>query len=237
MLRPFLFLGAIFALMAALPARAASLVLWPIDPVITASERSAALWVENRGSDQVVLQVRTLAWHQSGTEDQLTDQDDVVASPPIARIAPGQRQLIRIFRRAAPSGPGEKSYRLLIDELPTPARSEQKQAASAQLAVQMRYSLPLFTYGDDRNAGAPVLQARIRMEAGRSYIMFSNVGTRHARLLNLRSAAGGEPLIPGLLGYVLPGQSMRWMLPERSSPPATFRINVNGVDQIMAPGV
>src|ERR1700761_1881242 len=102
MLRKF----ALTALLAAAPlaqAHAAAVVLWPVDPTIAAGQTATALWVENRGAQPVTLQVRSLGWSQTGGEDQYDRQDEVVTSPPIANVAPGKRQLIRVIRRDAAS--------------------------------------------------------------------------------------------------------------------------------------
>ena len=218
------------------PAHAAAVVLWPIDPTIAAGQTATALWVENRGTQPVTLQVRSLGWSQSGGEDQYAAQDEVVTSPPIANVAPGQRQLVRVIRRGAGTQPAEHSYRLLIDELPPPLDPAKPTEASAQLAVQMRYSIPLFTY-DGTIAATPTLQAHAVVVDGKRYAEIRNVSQRHARLLDLRIQQGAKTLTvnAGLMGYVLPGATMRWPLPEGAPVNGTFVVNVNGVDTSLAP--
>jgi fimbrial chaperone protein len=60
---------------------------------------------------------------------------------------------------------------------------------------------------------------------------------RHARLVDLRAVTGAlrTTVIPGLIGYVLAGQTMRWPLPQDFAITATFEVNVNGKDQSLAP--
>jgi fimbrial chaperone protein len=95
---------------------AASVIIWPINPVIEAGTRAAALWLENRGSTPVTLQVRVLGWEQNDFADRYHDeQQSVLASPPMATIAPGQRQLIRLTRTTDAGLTGETAYRVLID--------------------------------------------------------------------------------------------------------------------------
>jgi fimbrial chaperone protein len=217
------------------PAHAAAVVLWPVDPTIAAGQTATALWVENRGRDPVTLQVRSLGWSQSGNDDQYARQDEVVTSPPIANVGPGQRQLIRIIRRETGATSAEHSYRLLIDELPPPIDPARPNAASAHLAVQMRYSIPLFTY-DGEVAAKPTLMARTVVIEGKRYAEIRNVSQRHARLLNLRIQNGAKDftVTAGLLGYVLGGATMRWPLPE-GAPAGTIVVNANGIDTSLAP--
>ncbi|WP_298090373.1 molecular chaperone [uncultured Sphingomonas sp.] len=217
----------------AAPAHAATVVIWPIDPVIAAGARATALWIENKGNAPVTLQVRTLRWTQEGGEDRHVDQDRIVASPPIATVAPGQRQLVRILRRdVADTGSGEQSYRLLIDELPPAIDAKGADTAPrAQLAVQMRYSIPLFVHAGASATAQPVLAARITLAEGRRYLVVTNSGARHARLVDLRG--GRTPVLQGLIGYVLPGRRMRWPLPDAAADLGKLTVNVNGTDTVL----
>jgi fimbrial chaperone protein len=235
MLRKF----ALTALLAAAPlaqAHAAAVVLWPVDPTIAAGQTATALWVENRGAQPVTLQVRSLGWSQAGGEDQYDRQDEVVTSPPIANVAPGQRQLIRVIRRDTGTTPAEHSYRLLIDELPPPLDPAKPDTTSGQLSVQMRYSIPLFTY-DGQIAATPSLVARTVVIDGKRYAEIRNVGQRHARLINLRLQNGAKDFTvnAGLLGYVLAGATMRWPLPDGAPVGGIIVVNANGTDTTLAP--
>ena len=225
------------ALLATSPARAASVVLWPIDPVIGNGEKAAALWIENRGKAPVTLQIRSFAWSQAGGDDHYARQDEVIPSPPIANVAPGQRQLVRIIRRDAGSAPAEHCYRLLVDELPPPIDAGRADAVSAHLAVQMRYSIPLFTYDGPAAAAAPALRARTVLVDGKPYAEIRNVGGIHARLVDLRIVRGGRTITAtaGLLGYVLGGATMRWPLPADAPIDGALLVNVNGTDTSLAP--
>jgi fimbrial chaperone protein len=186
----------------------------------------------------VTLQVRSLDWSQSGGEDHYARQDIVVASPPIAQVAPGQRQLVRVIRRAAGAGSAEHSYRLLIDELPKPFDPAARTERTAELAVQMRSSIPLFTYdGSTAAADRPALQARTVLIDGRRFAEISNHGDHHARLTDLRVVRNGQTVSvqAGLVGYVLPGAVMRWPLPDGVPAGGSLVVGVNGGDQTLSP--
>lgn len=205
----------------------ANVVIWPIDPKIEAEERSTAIWLENKGGAPVTLQLRSFGWTQTSGKDTTADQQAIVASPPIAQIAPGERQLIRVIRRG-PAAPGEAAYRLIIDELPRPRTGTE--GASARLDVQMRYSLPLFVYDEKRDATRPKLESRIAIENGQRWLIVRNTGNGHARLTDLSIEHHGTltPVRTGLLGYVLPGATVRWQLPDNLDARARLRAGVNG---------
>ena len=234
-----LFLGSIVAALlasAASPgaAKAAAVVLWPVDPVIHAGENASALWIENKGTTPVTLQVRALGWSQVKGDENYAQQDDVVASPPIASVPPGQRQLVRIIRREQGHGEVEHSYRLLIDELPPAVDPAKPNDPGAQLSVQMRYSIPRFTY--DAAEAKPTLSAYFEIQAGKRYLVIRNMGAKHARLVDLRLREGAQAttVLPGLVGYVLAGSTMRWELPSTAPMMSQVVVNVNGGDISLA---
>jgi fimbrial chaperone protein len=210
-----------------------SVVIWPVDPQIKAGDQATALWLENRGREPVTLQVRSFNWNQSQGEDSYEEQDAIVSSPPIATVGAGERQLVRVIRRA-PDTAGEHAYRLVVDELPRPPAAG-GDGVSAHLAVQMRYSIPLFTFGASPAELAPTLSAHVALSAGKRWLEVTNSGSSHARLTDLRvgSATRASTLKAGLVGYVLPGATMRWELPDEFPVGAHFIVAVNGVDQTL----
>lgn len=211
-----------------------SLMIWPLDPVIEDDQRASALWLENRGSQPVSLQVRVLGWKQADRTDGYEAQDVVVPSPPMAVIPPGQCQLVRLMN-TRPALPGtEQAYRVLVDELPNAdaAPGEADRPGSAMgIKLQIRYSVPLFVSGkghwtkpradktrDAASAAQPELRWRTERADDGHFLVVRNDGTAHARLTAVQWVRGNEtvPLNAGLLGYVLPGAEMRWKL---SAPP------------------
>jgi fimbrial chaperone protein len=223
--------AAITMVIQAAPAEASAVVIWPVDPTIKAAEQSTSLWLENKGDTAVTMQVRAFGWAQPAGDDRLDPQDAVVASPPIARVEPGSRQLVRIIRRAPGAAP-ESAYRLIVDELPPPP-PEGAQAPQARLAVQMRYSVPLFTYPADPPTVAR-LTAAFRTGASGRELVLTNPGTIHARLTDLRLVTGRQEKVihAGLAGYVLPGATIVVPLPAGGS---VVRVAVNGTDQELIP--
>ena len=229
---------------------ASSVLIWPIDPVLEADQQASALWLENRGTETANLQIRVVAWSQNGFDEQYQNQRDVIGSPPVAKIEPGQKQLVRLTRtREVPPGQ-ELAYRIIIDEIPSalqvPTPPEGKNTAAA-IRFQMRYSVPLFAYGaglwskddatrqrDPKGAGKPQLSWQKVNVAGRNYIEVRNQGAVHARLTDASFKQGGQtrPLVDGLLGYVLPGASMRWPVPDAVSADQPLQVRVNGAPQL-----
>nr|WP_256584073.1 molecular chaperone [Pseudomonas sp. SDI] len=225
---------------------ATSVLIWPIDPVIEASDKAGALWLENRGTAPANLQVRVFAWRQGDFDDQYQQQREIIGSPPVANVAPGQKQLIRLTRTGVSPVGQEQAYRIIIDEIPAalpPSASEDKPEAA--IRFQMRYSVPLFVYGeglwgkpdaagqrDTAAVGKPVLSWRQVSVQGKPYVEIRNSGPVHARLTDvvLHQGSQAQPLVEGLLGYVLPGVSMRWPAPAQLSTASVLKGRINGTE-------
>ena len=203
--------------LASLPAGAAtSVLIWPIDPVLEADQKAGALWLENRGTAPANLQVRVFAWRQGDYQEQFQPQRDIIGSPPVANIAPGQKQLIRLTRTGSSPAGQEQAYRIIIDEIPPalPA-TDANTPPQAAIRFQMRYSVPLFAYGaglwskedasrprDPKGAGVPNLSWRTVTVDGRPYVEVRNRGAVHARLTDVALKQGSQirPVAEGLLG-------------------------------------
>jgi len=81
-----LFAGCIFLLgvLASGFAEAATLSVSPVSFDIVAPRANAKLTLQNRGKEQVAVQVRVFRWVKKNGVDHLIPTRDVVASPPMA---------------------------------------------------------------------------------------------------------------------------------------------------------
>lgn len=224
-----------------------SLMIWPLDPVIEDDQRATALWLENRGSQPLALQIRVLAWSQGERSDSYANQETVVASPPMATVPAGQRQLVRLMNtRPAPEGT-ELAYRVLIDELPNAESGQDstRQGSAMGIKLQIRYSVPLFVSGKDHwtrpradktRDAASAARADLRWRTERAmdghYLLLRNDGRAHARLTAVQWVRGSDTvsITPGLLGYVLPGAEMRWKLEQPPPPGHAPQARVNNAE-------
>nr|WP_145551885.1 molecular chaperone [Variovorax boronicumulans] len=251
MLRPVLLhtLGLAACLVGAAAQAQSSLMIWPLDPVIEDDQRAAALWLENRGQQPMSLQIRVLAWSQGDGTDSYAVQETVIASPPMAVVPPGQRQLVRLMNtRPAPQGT-ELAYRVLVDELPNADGGEdgQRQGSAMGIKLQIRYSVPLFVSGKDHwtkpradrprdaaTAAKPELRWRTERGMDGHYLFVRNDGRAHARLTAVQWARGNALVTvnPGLLGYVLPGAEMRWKLEQPPPPGHVPQARVNNAEAV-----
>ena len=145
-------------------------------------------------------------------------------SPPMLTIPPGGKQLIRVIRTGSPAKV-EDAYRLSINELP------QSAAKKNNLQFVLHYSVPVFIQPPGVTDTYAKLQWQIKHSEGRAWLEVSNQGDGHAQLseVNIITASGSRRNItPGLLGYVLPGSTMRWPLPASAGQGEKLEAMVNG---------
>jgi fimbrial chaperone protein len=216
-------------------ASASGLQIAPTGLQLVPGGPAQALWLTNTGDRELHAQVRAFQWSQASGHDELVATQALLASPPMLNIAPGGRQLVRVIRTGQ-TGPstGEQAFRLLVDELPL---GEAKQTG---VQYVLRYSVPVFVGA----AGSPSLQWSTSVGHEGIELNIHNAGAVHAQVsaLNL-SQPGAAPveLVPGLLGYVLPGATMHWTvaLPAGASTAnASIKALINGepTDQTLSPG-
>ncbi|WP_105659415.1 fimbrial biogenesis chaperone [Cronobacter dublinensis] len=229
-------LAAAFWLTAGSAWAAGNMLIWPIDPYLAPDDKAAELWIQNQGAAPMTMQVRIVRWRQEGGNERYQQQQDVVASPPIVRIDGNKKQLIRLIRQAEIPAGVEQAYRIVVDEIPQPTEPGKPQLG---LKLQMRYSIPLFAYGQGvvtQRTGAhhaflepENLSWRVIRDNGQPAIEITNRDQIHARISQVTVQQGGQSrtLAEGLLGYVLPGQARVFPLPAGVPQPTQLSASVN----------
>ena len=158
-------------------------------------------YVANHGAAPVTVQIEGFDWSQSGNDDTLTPSQTLIASPPVATIAPGGRQLVRVMTPPAPDG-REHDFRLVVSQLADPSPS-----ASNEVRILLRFGVPVFS-GDE--AGTPSLDWSASAHGGALDLTVRNSGAHTVKLDALHVAdASGHAVAAEDNGfvYVLPGNT------------------------------
>lgn len=213
---------------------ASGLQVSPISLSLQARENASGLTLSNSSDEVINAQVRVYQWSQDENGDQLTPSRGLLASPPMIKLNPSDKQLVRIIRAKAPqqgAAAVEDTYRILVNELPVKSTDRK---SGLQFAIS--YSLPVFVQPIGVVKTSPQLQWRYSLQPDdkQMQLSISNSGNGHAKLIGLSvvDAAGNSVNIhQGLLGYILPGATMNWTL---KLPPSTlitggkFKVMING---------
>jgi fimbrial chaperone protein len=199
-------------LLSATAASAQSLMVLPVNIQMTPGQKATTLTVTNRGDAETAIQIRAYSWNQKDGEDTLAASDAVLVSPPLATIAPGATQTVRLILRQAPQGT-EATYRILVDQIPPPA-------APGVVRVVLRLSIPIFA--QPVNRAVAHVHFHIEREAGKLYLVALNDGGRHDVVREaLLSTGDGHTLktTSSSSPYVLAGASRRWAIDTSASLP------------------
>lgn len=207
-------------------ASASGLQVSPIGLNLASTAQADALWLTNTGSETLHAQVRVFHWSQVDGKDVLEPSRDLVVSPPMVTIAPGDRQMVRVIRQVGPPTATEASYRVIVDELPIDAGDR------PGLKFVLRYSVPVFLAPTGNPVVKAALQANWEDSPDGPRLRVGNTGNGHAQIADVVwHGANGEhtELFAGLLGYALPGSSMSWHLPQGAPPSGgTVKARING---------
>lgn len=204
----------------------ATFLIWPIYPKIEANEKAAAVWLENTGKSDAMVQIRVFKWDQKQQQDSYNEQNEVIASPPIAKIKAGEKHMLRLTRAAQTAEGQEVAYRVIVDELPI--QLDEHAQDTSKVSFQMRYSIPLFVYGNNLGSGLtqetqkinaknhlaqPILTWWIKDNAqGKTELYIKNSGLKFARLSGIKSSPDTQKMLLGneAFGYILAQSTMKF---------------------------
>lgn len=190
----------------------------PMRVLLSPARPIEAILVRNDDSQAAVVQSQLFRWSQEAGRDLYTSTREVLASPPIFTLHAGKSQIVRVGLRRPFPQEGEISYRLYLQELPSPLRVNEN-----GLRVVLRIGLPVFISADPR--AAPSLQWQIaRKTPGMLEVGLKNAGNAHLQITSLMlSMPSGEPVAvaKNVLNYLLPGQTRSWLIQNTAFPPGT----------------
>lgn len=196
----------------------------PVRIYMKTRERSVALTVFNNSDEELLVQSELFTWRQSPAgEEQMEQTDEVALSPPIARIPANSRQVFRLVRIGPPPVDEERTYRIILREVPEATRS-----ANAKKGVQlaMAFSLPIFMLP---NSGKTVLICSAgSAKADSLRVICENKGNIHTLIhtLTVTDSTGAKQARLEPAGYVLPGAKRTFELKASS----TLRLQGGKID-------
>ncbi len=155
---------------------AATIRLSPVNVEILSNQNAASISLYNQSNESADLQVRVFEWRQNAGQDQLIPTDEIVVSPPFLKLQPSDSYNLRVVRINPEPISGEKTYRIIIDELPKPIDSRK---AAQGVNVLLRSSLPVFVVNKD---AITKLSWKIDVNQNTPSLNISNIGNRHALL-------------------------------------------------------
>jgi fimbrial chaperone protein len=190
----------------------------PVRIYITPKDRAVAVTITNQEDSEIVLQADIYDWSQDPNgEDKLTLTEDLLLSPPIIKLGPNARQVVRLAMLAPHDASHQMTYRMVMREVPEAVKPED----NIQVPIALALNMPVFVT-------PPVAKREMdctlkRGEKNSLQASCENTGTAYAQVREAVLKRGGKELARYEGGdYILPG--------------ARKAFNLNGAEEEVRPG-
>jgi fimbrial chaperone protein len=200
-------------------AYAGSFSVAPVRIYMKPRDRAVAVTLINEGNTPVALQADINVWTQKpdGT-DVLVLTEDMILSPPIIKLAPQARQVVRLALLKPMDASRQLTYRLVVREIP---EATLPQNSGLQVPIALALSMPVFIT-------PPVARREIRCEltnpvagsplAAEIKASCANTGSAYAQVREAVLKRGDTVLARFEGGsYILPGAKKSLTLASESN--------------------
>jgi fimbrial chaperone protein len=225
-------LGCLLVLATEIATAQSSFTVTPLRVDLTPHASAAIVDVINTSPGPLTLQVQQRAWVQSDGRDGQAETRDLILSPPVFTLQPGEKQVVRIAMRGAPEARRERPYRLIISEVPTPQLRATPDASVFRIALRM--DLPLFVAAVQATAADPAYS----LDTANARLTVSNGGTSHIRYTDFVVLQAGRKVAELPIFTVLPGGHRTFELPRDRVGAGELRVqadsNAGPIDAVVA---
>lgn len=191
-------------------ALAIGLQVSPISVEFSENNNATELWLFNKSSSPLEAQLRVYSWEQKENKNELLPTKSLIVSPPFTKIPAGGKQLVRLIKGERSNNANSMGfYRVVVNELP---RQSSKQKG---VDFVMEYSVPVFIMNETINKNENNTDFRLTERNGKKFLTVINKGDYYNKIHSIFyvSPTGKKTsLLPGFVGYVLPGKEMEWEL-------------------------
>ncbi len=177
------------------------MAVYPLRVTFEANKTSEVVTVRNTDAKPLLLQPSVARWSQVDGQEVLEPTRDILLSPPLVEIPAGESQTIRLALRREADASMQRSYRLILQEVPRNAP-----ATSTQVTMALKITIPVFVTAKTPSPA----QMRVTALAGSSQLQFTNNGKSHLQIKSFIVADNATQITKNeSMFYVLPGQSIK----------------------------
>jgi fimbrial chaperone protein len=200
--------GLVLGLLANLASAQNSFTVTPLRVDLGPKAPAAVIDVINTSPGALTLQMQQRSWVQEDGRDGQAETRDLILSPTIFTLQPGEKQVVRIALRGALDARRERAFRVFVSEVPTPQIKVGPDASGFRVALRM--DLPLFV--------APVQPATpepsYSLDAKGAKLVVRNAGNAHIRYTDFVVLQAGRKLAELPIFSVLAGGERTFELPR-----------------------
>jgi fimbrial chaperone protein len=180
--------------------------------------------LNDKATSPMRLQAQLLRWQQDPRGGHVTQaSDDLVVTPRIAELKPGQQQVLRLALRGSLPAEAEMAYRLVLEDIAEPKAMDM--GGGAAVHFRMAYDLPVLVAPRGpavkalrwRQCAAP----RVPRAAGETCVRIVNAGNVHVKIQSLTLGGDGWQQAINLEEgqAVLAGEEREWTSPGQTAGP------------------
>jgi fimbrial chaperone protein len=115
---------------------------WKVSPIridLDKNTKSGVVNIVNEGTERLTVQMKAMEWTQNAEgKDVYTETEDLIFFPKVMTIDPKEDRILRAGIKI-PAVAKEKTYRLFVEEIPEPKKSE-----GMNVAIAIRFGVPIF---------------------------------------------------------------------------------------------
>ena len=194
-------IGLLFAYLVT-PASAGVFSVTPVRIFMAPTDRAIAVTITNEGDEELVMQADLYLWKQKpGGQDDLTLTEDMFLSPPILKLAPKSRQVVRLARLSAAKPTEQLTYRMIVREIPEARPAKQ----DMQVQIALAFSMPVFITPPGAKAKLDCTVERVSADTVKTTCENTGTGYSHPTSLLLTRNTGEKIASQESGGYILPG--------------------------------
>jgi len=187
----------------------------PVRIYMKPPDRAVAVSLVNEGDTEVALQADVNEWQQTPDgSDELRLTDDIVLAPPIIKLAPQARQVVRLALLKPADASRQLTYRLIVREVPGASAPKEN---TIQIPISLALSIPVFI--TPPSAQRSVACETPSVHGSMLEVSCTNTGTAYAQVRELVVRRGLQVLARFEGGmYILPGGRKSLQMKAESVP-------------------
>lgn len=209
-------------------AQAADLSVNPVRVTLDSPQDIGMIRMENRGSEPVVMQASVKDWSIENGTDRYRDTEQLVVTPPVFTVEPGERQVVRLGLENPSPASTKQAYRVYFEESAArPAEDGSDGADGTQVRINLRIGIPVFIAAEE--AGQRYTSWQTRLDADqRLLVRGENRGNMPLRTSQVAVLDDSGAVLAEREGiaYLLAGTQREWVfdLSEIDAEPRMVRV-------------
>lgn len=188
--------------------QAGSYTVQPVRIELSARQLRTTIQIQNLADEATTIQAHVVAWNASGTEEVLSDNDEILLNPPIFTVAAGHRQFLRLGLRKPRPDAVESTFRLILEEVPPPPKP-----GFNGITTLLKISIPIFF---KPRISSPQLAWSVRQNSSQELLLsVKNSGNAHVQIRKLSVGMGNAAeagFAQGTITYVLQNGRKEWII-------------------------